>query len=159
MKRAPREAWTLLGPLRQRLPLRERRESNSAQGAPPRAEAPHPPVGRGPQAWRGARRIKAPSAIFIFDVFFPDTFAFHDDILGIVLARPLSKESVTPHVCISRRHPRDCVGASPLERERDPSLSSRNFALVPTFFACKVVTPAAPSPTTNNLQLRNISPI
>ena len=26
-----------------------------------------------------------------------------------------------------RRHPRDCVGASPLKRERDPSLSSRKL--------------------------------
>ena len=47
------------------------------------------------------------------------------------------------------RYPRDCVCALPLERERSPSLSSRDFALVPTSLACIVVTPVASSPTSS----------
>ena len=48
-----------------------------------------------------------------------------------------------------RRHPRDRVCALPLERERSPSLSSRDFALVPTSLACIVVTPVTSSPTSS----------
>lgn len=61
LKRAPREAWALLGPLRQALPLREKWESNLARGAPPRADAPPPKNGTAglSMTWCGARRIKA----------------------------------------------------------------------------------------------------
>ena len=55
------EAWTLQGPLRLRLPLRERWERNPAQGAPRasgarRIQAPVQPGGRG-RAGKTTRRI------------------------------------------------------------------------------------------------------
>ena len=57
------------------MPLREKRESNSAQGAPPRADAPHPPGGLGLR--RGVepeelKRHRSPLLARSQHIFLPD---------------------------------------------------------------------------------------
>ena len=49
-----------------------------------------------------------------------------------------------------RRHPRDCVCALPLARERSPHFPRGHSTLVPTSFACTVATLVASSPTSTS---------
>ena len=49
-----------------------------------------------------------------------------------------------------RRHPRDCVCALPLARERSPHFPRGHSTLVPTSFACKLATLGASSPTSTS---------